>query len=192
MIMSLFKISKRIARRDNLPLGAKHGGRDRLGKALHVLGLNRGVEVGVKKGDFSKILCLANPNIELFCVDSWSSGQGGDQARHDAHYQEAVRSLSPFNIRIIRKTSLDALADFPEGSLDFVYIDANHSFDQCCPDIIFWSQKVRSGGLVACHDYFHHINGGVVKAVDAYTHCHHIDPWYVTEEVYPTAFWIKP
>lgn len=87
---------------------------------------------------------------------------------------------------------MEALKDFSDDFLDFVYIDANHEFDYCCPDIIFWSQKVRSGGIVACHDYFHHVRGGVVHAVNAYTASHNIQPWYVTREVFPTAFWVKP
>jgi hypothetical protein len=87
---------------------------------------------------------------------------------------------------------MDGLADIKDDSLDFVYIDANHTFDYCCPDIIYWSMKVRSGGIVSGHDYFHHIRGGVVRAVDAYTASHSISPWYVTQEVYPSYFWVKP
>jgi hypothetical protein len=32
----------------------------------------------------------------------------------------------------------------------------------------------------------------VVDAVNAYIHAKHIDPWYVTKEVEPTAYWVKP
>jgi len=190
--MAMFHISRRMAQRDNLPIGAKRGGRERLGEVFRTLRLNRGAEIGTKKGEFASVLCAANPDLTLFCVDPWSAAFGGKQAVHDNFYQQAVHALKPFNVTIIRKPSLEAIGEFADGSLDFVYIDANHSFDCVAPDIIFWSQKVRSGGLVACHDYFALINGGVVKAVDAYTHCHHIDPWYVTEEVYPTAFWVRP
>ena len=190
--MAMFRISRRVAQRDNLPIGAKHGGRERLGDLFQTLGLNRGAEIGTKKGDFAKVLCTANPELTLFCVDAWSAGFGGHQEVHDRYHQQAVSVLAPLNVTIIRKPSMEAVRDFADKSLDFVYIDANHSFDCVAPDIIFWSQKVRSGGIVACHDYFAHINGGVVKAVDGYTHCHHIDPWYVTEEVYPTAFWVRP
>jgi hypothetical protein len=31
-----------------------------------------------------------------------------------------------------------------------------------------------------------------VPAVDAYVRCHHIHPWYVTYEIMPTVFWVKP
>ena len=87
---------------------------------------------------------------------------------------------------------MDALADFEDSSLDFVFIDGNHTFDYAVSDIIYWSYKVRKGGIVAAHDYYAFAKNGVMKAVDAYTHCHHIDPWYVTYEHVPTAFWFKP
>ena len=36
----------------------------------------------------------------------------------------------------------------------FVYIDGNHKFDFICPDIIYWSKKVKHGGIVAVHDFY--------------------------------------
>lgn len=175
--------------RDNLPVGTRFSSRERLGDVFREAGLNRGAEIGVKKGEFSVVLCEKNPNIELYCIDCWL---GDRQHRHNRYLRMARKQLEPYNATLIRKTSMEALDDFADESLDFVYIDANHSFDYCCPDIIFWSQKVRTGGIVACHDYFHHVQGGVVHAVNAYTSSHNIRPWYVTREVFPTAFWVKP
>ena len=86
---------------------------------------------------------------------------------------------------------MDAAKEIDPSSLDFAYIDADHSFDFVIEDIIHWSNRVRSGGVVACHDYHHGRNVDVVYAVDAYTRAHHIDPWYVTKESQPTAYWIK-
>lgn len=188
LIIYHFHISKRRSVKDNLPIGTKFGTRNILGDIFRDAGLNKGVEVGVKKGEFSKVLCEKNPNIELYCVDPWSTKLSTNSNRY---YKTAVQTLSPYNAKLLKMNSMDALKNFPDESLDFAYIDANHSFDFCCPDIIFWSQKVRKGGIVGCHDYFAHYKGGVMKAVDAYTHCHHIDPWYVTREVFPTAFWVK-
>ena len=44
-------------------------------------------------------------------------------------------------------------------------------------------------GLVLVHDYCAFGMSGVIPAVDAYTHCHKIDPWFVTRDMEPTAFW---
>ena len=58
-------------------------------------------------------------------------------------------------------------------------------------DIIEWSKRVRSGGIVAGHDYFRFRDSGVIQAVDIYTHMHKIHEWFVTDEREPTWFFVK-
>jgi hypothetical protein len=50
---------------------------------------------------------------------------------------------------------------------------------------------VKPGGIVAVHDYDVWEGGDVTLAVNAYTHAHRIDPWYVTQELTPTAYWVQ-
>ena len=175
---------------DNYPISAKRGGRVALAELIGECGLNKCAEIGVKKGDYSRLLCEKNPNIELYCIDSWFEPRY--QIKMEEYRSKAIKNLATFNVKIIRKTSMEALTDFEDKSLDFVHIDANHHFDFVCPDIIFWSLKVRSGGIVACHDYFHHHFGGVIRAVDAYVLSHNIQPYFVTLELWPTVFWVNP
>lgn len=182
-------------RRDNIPLcGGKRYGRNLLPEMLAEIGFNYGAEVGVRKAAFSKRFLLANPNLKMLCIDPWKGYHGIPQSRQDKYFNYAINNLAEFGDRVkfIRKASMDALDDVEDGTLDFIYIDGNHRFDYVCPDIIFWSYKVRPGGIVACHDYYSFGWGGVMHAVDAYTRSHHIDPWYVTKELEPTAFWVKP
>jgi len=168
---------------DNLPRTLRHGTRDLLGDLFFELGLNKGVEVGVKYGGFSVILCKKNPNIELSCVDIWDIPH---------RYEGAKKALAPFNTTLLKKSSMEAVKEFEDGSLDFACIDANHTFNDTILDIIFWSEKVRSGGIVSVHDYANCRKYGVVQAVDVYTRCNLIHNWYVTREVIPTAIWVKP
>lgn len=174
---------KVISETDNMPICCKRGGRNELANVIAQCGLNRCAEVGVNTGAYSLVLCEANPDIELTCIDSWTSNR---------RYKLATRKLGKYNVRFIRKTSLDALEDIEDESLDFVYLDANHTFDFIMPEIIFYSKKVRSGGIVAGHDYFNFHWAGVIDAVNAYTKSHDIRPWYVTFEQMPTWFWEKP
>ena len=64
--------------------------------------------------------------------------------------------------------SLEAAETTQDESLDFVYIDADHSYKSCMLDIIAWESKVRHGGIISGHDYFDDFeNGfGVKSAVD--------------------------
>lgn len=155
---------------------------------------NLGVEIGTRRGKYAKFLCDQNPKLRLFCIDPWAPymDRKYTKSRQDAIYKEALRNLEPYkNIVIYRQTSMYALGNFKDRTLDFAFIDGNHGFDYVCPDIIYWSAKVRKDGLIIVHDYYHWGKSGVVHAVDAYTRSHHIDPWFVTKEKEPTAFWVN-
>jgi len=168
--------------------------RDRLGGLFADAGYTKGAEVGVRKGKFSRVLCKANPDLHMFCVDPWMpyGGRKYTKEKQDGLYEVAQKTLEPYNVTFIRKTSMEGVRDFEEGSLDFVYIDGNHLFDFVMEDIIHWSRRVRSGGIIAVHDFHYGSNVEVVEAVMAYTRANHIDPWYVTKESQPTAYWVKP
>jgi hypothetical protein len=188
-----FHLSNLTTRTMNLPYcsGMRYN-RYTLAELFGELDFNKGAEIGVRQGTYSRRLCNRNPNLEMFCIDPWDViGTKYSKEKQDRIYKTAVRNLSKYNATLIRKTSMEALDDFEDESLDFVYIDGDHNFDFVVMDIIFWSKKVRKNGIVAVHDCY---GGevGVEKAVEAYVHCHHIDPWYVTKELAPTAYWVKP
>ncbi len=55
-------------------------------------------------------------------------------------------------IQFIRMTSSDALKLFADGTLDFVYIDGNHSYDYAKKDIETYYEKTKPRGILAGHD----------------------------------------
>ena len=149
------------------------------------LGFKSGAEIGVFRARYSRILCGFIPGLSIKCVDPWP--------RKNCEWR-----LRRFDAEIIKKTSMEAVREIPDNFLDFVYIDANHEFDFVMSDIIFWSDKVRSGGIVSGHDYQPPQWGnGVKTAVYAYTREHNIDKWYLTceesvKDNNPSWFWVKP
>jgi predicted O-methyltransferase YrrM len=64
--------------------------------------------------------------------------------------------------------SLSAALLMPDASLDFVFIDADHSYHGCSIDIEAWRHKVKPGGILSGHDYDDPENPqfGVKRAVD--------------------------
>jgi len=141
----------------------------------------RGVEVGVAHGHYSARLMAANPSLELYGVDPYQTYSEYkdyalestlDKLEADAHAQLDKYPTYHF----VKKFSVSAAQDFEDGSLDFVYIDANHSEPFVTEDITLWHPKVRSGGVVAGHDYarVRSITDRyeVVHAVDNYTQKH--------------------
>jgi hypothetical protein len=187
-------------------------GRNDLATLFKELGFTKGAEIGVELGIYSEVLCKANPELKLYCVDPWSTfayepgidGIDLEQQKYDKRYEETVKRLAPYNATIIRKPSLNALVDFEDNSLDFVYIDANHDFPNFINDLHQWSKKVRPGGIVAGHDYAlfsYKKHNHVKRALDAYARCYRMIPLFIigrfeqikgeTRDRYRSWMWVK-
>ena len=129
-----------------------------------------GVEVGVSIGQTSEAL-LRDPRIRLYMVDSWApessqlerylkSGDGNahyTKAEQDAHLETArrVTDFAGDRRQLVRLSSKDAAKTFEDRQFDFVFIDADHSYEGCQEDIEVWKDKVKPGGLLCGHDYGH-------------------------------------
>jgi predicted O-methyltransferase YrrM len=180
-----------------MPFRIKGFTRQSLAALFGELGFTRGAEIGVAEGKFSLVLCQNIPNLQLYCVDLW------DTYYRDAHklknremqdwaLEQAHEKLDPYHAVFLREPSMDAVRKFKDNSLDFVYIDGDHSFDFAMEDLIGWSRKVRPGGIVSGHDAYRFRGAGVVDAVSVYTHCHQIHNWFVCDEREVSFFWEKP
>jgi hypothetical protein len=129
---------------------------------LQTLGLTgTAVEVGVAEGKYSRVFLELWPG-KYVMVDRWCHIEGyddvmnGDDAEHESRFREACQVANQYADRctIYRMDSLAAAAKFADRSLDFVYIDGDHSLDGCRRDIEAWAPKIRHGGVLAGHDYF--------------------------------------
>jgi len=173
---------------------ASDNNRDTLAKLFSELGFNSGAEIGVEKGHYSLVLCMANPNLKLKCIDPWLPFKAvttRTEEESERCYQSTIKRLTPYNVEIIRAKSLDAVRQIEDGSLDFVYIDGLHEFDGIMLDLITWAPKVRQGGIIAGHDFVGFYQCAVQRAVYAYTAAHSIARWYVTRDRYPSFFWVN-
>lgn len=55
-------------------------------------------------------------------------------------------------IQLRHGDSADAAKEFQDGSVRFVFVDANHEYDAVCRDIDAWLPKLTPDGLIAGHD----------------------------------------
>jgi hypothetical protein len=178
------------------------------------LGFTKGCEVGVEKGKNAQEMFERIPNLKLYAVDPYRQHlQYGYEAkaylsRWDDRYlrmvkRQAKKRLENRNAVIIEKFSEEAVKDILDNSLDFVYIDGDHSYDFVMQDIIIWGRKVRTGGIISGHDYFYDNDklgrqAKVTQAVNDYTRVHGIEFYITKEDKYikkgdtpPSWFWVK-
>lgn len=179
---------------DRTPYVGRIGTRSLLAKLLGELKFNRGAEIGVHQGGYSVELLNANPDLLLYSIDPWAKYSGNPrQAQLDVFYEKAKANLSKYpGCTIMREKSVEASKKVPDGSLDFVYIDAAHDFDNVMLDMLHWYPKVRKHGIFAGHDFWHLHYSGVIQAVEAFVRGHDVRDWYVTTfETTPSWFWVK-
>ena len=156
-----------------------------------------GCEVGVFKGVLSAKLLAKFSSLTMYMVDSYlpnSSVRSISKSKNPMQsqmnlLQTAVTDTLPFEDRriVLVGKSVQVARLVEDGSLDFVFIDANHACPVVTKDINAWYPKVRSGGLVSGHDYMinHPPNKNrVKKAVDKFVKEHNYE---VTVEV--TNWW---
>lgn len=169
------------------------------------LGLvGQGAEVGVERGNFSRHLLDHWEGEKLHLIDAWRHLDGyqdicnlSDEG-HAIAYEQCLESLSRHvgRYEIHQQLSADAAECFADESLDFVYLDANHSHESSGHDIRVWWPKVRPGGVLCGHDF---LDGqleqgdfGVRSAVCDFEIAEKIVVAVTLEEHWPSWYVIKP
>tara|TARA_R100001015_G_C4626062_1_gene184877 strand:- start:1080 stop:1643 length:564 start_codon:yes stop_codon:yes gene_type:complete len=154
--------------------------------------LNKGVEVGIAGGQHIASL-LEHTSIEkIYGVDPYQDSTWNTEVDVsefgglDIVYESVKKSLEMYGDRVelIRKPSIDAADDFEDESLDFVFIDAMHDYENCLMDIKSWEPKVKSGGFVMGHDWDHFRFPGVEQAVREF-----FDDDVINAEMSPVHVW---
>lgn len=84
-------------------------------------------------------------SIHLYAIDHWlGSDEDGHRADEDLSrgglYQVFLENIRPVAnwVTPIRSDSAAAAALFPDESVDFLYIDAEHTYAGVCRDIKAW------------------------------------------------------
>ena len=147
-----------------------------------------GAEIGVFAGELSAHLLSARPDLTLYMVDSWKGGgadylgdtgdfhAGLTQERQDIYHQMALEAVrfADGRAKILPYSSLEASTLVHSCSLDFVFIDADHSYEGCKADIEHWLPKLKTNGILCGHDYENsdYPKFGVKKAVDEFSVAH--------------------
>ncbi len=162
-------------------------------------------EIGVAVGAFSQEILERCAPSTLTLIDSWYYQEDPnyppdmsnvENTEHEKRYQLVREKFAADNIRILRKTSFDAADDFETESLDFIYIDAMHTYEAVLNDLKRWWPKLKPDGLLMGHDYANHITAkkmgfGVVAAVNQFVTENGCAFVGITNELYPSYILAK-
>lgn len=157
--------------------------RHNLGAFLNYSGLlGEGCEIGVLHGTFSKMILDSWDGRILHLVDPLIRQSPevymeitNDTQDWGANLAAVERLVAASGGRAIlhRKLSEDAVMEFTDGQLDWVFIDGNHGYNNIKADLNNWWPKIKCGGLMSGHDYFYDQGEadylcGVKRAVDEF------------------------
>ena len=170
------------------PLEIPNVTRDLLAHLFRLLEFKQGAEIGTEYGEYAETLLKANPKLKLYCVDPYLAYKGyrehTSQSKLDDIRSQAHLRLKDYTTVSIYYQSVKAAEVMPDNSLDFVYIDGNHSLPHVIADLHAWIPKVKPGGIISGHDFIRRNNRlryqcHVVEAIHAYTQSYMIEPWFV-------------
>jgi predicted O-methyltransferase YrrM len=119
-----------------------------------------GVEIGVCLGYTTEALLTQIPNIKkIYAVDNYPAfvdWNGGDinKERQAIMKSRAFEKLSTFGDRVefSYETSTEFAKTIEKESLDFVFIDGDHSEEASYKDFWNYYPLVKTGGIFAGHD----------------------------------------
>lgn len=128
------------------------------------------VEIGSYCGGSTVVIGRAaarrNPRVRLYAIEPF--------AFHEARYHHDYERLFDRNVAEwgltatvvkVRTTSDEAARNWKRG-IDFLYIDGDHSYEAVVRDIKNFVPFVRTGGLLAFHDYKPVGKEGVKRAIE--------------------------
>jgi cephalosporin hydroxylase len=144
--------------------------RNDLHHVLNKVDAKIGIEIGVQCGEYTEYL-LKTTSMFMYGIDPWGKIEGCDDQgnvsdeKHQQNMERTFDRLDSFirqeRCKLIRSLSLDAVENFKNDSVDFIYIDADHSYDHVKADIEAYYPIVRKGGIIAGHDFLnglYHVN----------------------------------
>lgn len=139
-----------------------------------------GAEIGVFEGPTSAVLLRELPRLRLWMVDRWAAPQPGERYWQDPYMRGVPQAQMDLALhKTLRATDFArdrravmiadlgvAAAGMADGTLEFVFCDADHSAEGTLEAIDAWWPKLRPGGLLAGHDLDYPGFPGVRQAVE--------------------------
>jgi hypothetical protein len=188
------------------------------------LNYNLGAELGTYQGSFAKHI-LDSWNGKLICIDLFDRKDNTNLFQEKGffklHIQDKSTLIPLFNNNIyphkdriltVQSNTSSAAKFFPDNHFDFIYIDADHSYESVLSEMINWYPKLKSKGLFSGHDFLPNFDYslknneifqphdkseyvgtfGVNTAVTEFTNQYNIKFYTTNEPYWKSWYWFKP
>jgi hypothetical protein len=172
---------------------------------IRSLNPHSGCEVGTRDGEFAAELLTIPSITSLTIIDAWQEFTEGPYLLDPANCSQAAQDCRERNVRlrferdsrveVIKALSPNVAEQFPDKSMDFVFIDGAHDYESVLNDLHAWSRVTDN---LLCHDYVdsqesRKMGFGVVKAVEDFME---VRGWKLEagtfKEAWPTVLLVQP
>ena len=113
-----------------------------------------GIEVGVAGGKHAQYLWQNAKPKKLYLIDHWDLAQKpyfGEETLY--WYNQVLKFSQDKNIEVIKDDTVNASKRFDDESIDWIYLDADHSYEGVLRDLNVYWPKLKDGGLLMGDDY---------------------------------------
>ena len=130
-------------------------------------------EIGSWKGQstvyMAEEIIKYKKNIKFYAIDTFEGTENEKETHCKNLYDVYLENIEPVKdyISTIKGNSAEVFKQFEDESIDFLFIDGDHTFKGCYADIKNWFPKIKKDGIIAGHDYAEP-TCGVKMAVDSY------------------------
>lgn len=124
------------------------------------------VEVGCKEGRLTNYLLANIPELTVHAIDPWdrvpkNEGESYDNWNWKEIERQFGENTSAYANRchFYQMTSAEGVRGFGDQTLDLVFIDGAHDYENVMTDISVWWSKIKPSGFLTGHDYQHKFPG---------------------------------
>jgi hypothetical protein len=131
-------------------------------KLLEHLGPRTVAEIGVYRGDYAVAVLRDCPTIERYYLidpwrhlDDWNKPSNRDDDTFQGVYEEALARTQAYEAKreVLRGRTTEVVDRIPDASLDFAYVDGDHTLRGVTIDLVSVYPKVRDGGWIGGDDF---------------------------------------
>ena len=97
-------------------------------------------------------------NIEFHTIDTWKGSKENQEdsyVKNGTLYEKFLSNIEPIKdyVKVIKSDSVEASKNYKDISIDFLFVDGSHEYEDVKKDLVAWFPKVKEVGIMAGHDY---------------------------------------